>query len=679
MAKAVLFDGAAVEALRQRAERFPEVREGARALVDQAERLLDEACYSEQEARGGITQHGAYLTQSHSFARSVCALSLAYALTGREEFAAKAIEAMEHYYQLRGVVRAGLPHLEPSLALGTGHRGLPRRIRFRLAGARERLTPEQQHSLAEAIWRLGIEPIWRDWLEPGRRIHALDSMGHNWWAVCVGAAGVAALALEDTLPEAHQVAEAAAKGLRQWEAFPGSDTQNKPPNYDEHGGFWEGVGYSNYSLLHCFLFAEAWRSARGETLGLDLSAHGGEFFLHTAYPTGEGLHTVDFGDHHFAHPAGAPVVAWLARETQDARLAWYWQQAGYKLDSAYTLLYWDPELEPKAPEPQSLVFPAAGWAVRRDSFEPDSTLWAVKCGSSWNHAHSDAGHFSLFHRGKRLLADSGSCTYSHPAYREYYLHSQAHNVLLVDGEGQPQEDVYRGTHLLGRLSPFVEGQMVAYLRAECAGPYASTCQRYYRHFLWLGSELLVVDDVITWQAARPTWLLHSEGELEELAEGRYLLRAGEAACLVELAFPLAEVEQRLGHPPGEPDIDWPYWAFLSAEEATHHKLIARIVPLEGTEPNAAARMLSGEGWLGLEAESYRLFVNRLADTTRVHQNSNNAFGGYETDALLLLESPEELMMVDGSYLRRGGKSLYEGLAKGDRGGARRGLTKTALV
>ena len=22
--------------------------------------------------------------------------------------------------------------------------------------------------------------------EPGKRIHSLDSMGHNWWGVCVG-------------------------------------------------------------------------------------------------------------------------------------------------------------------------------------------------------------------------------------------------------------------------------------------------------------------------------------------------------------------------------------------------------------------------------------------------------------------------------------------------------------
>ena len=40
---------------------------------------------------------------------------------------------------------------------------------------------------------MGVEPLAGDWLDPAKRIHALDSMGHNWWMVCVGAAGLGAM------------------------------------------------------------------------------------------------------------------------------------------------------------------------------------------------------------------------------------------------------------------------------------------------------------------------------------------------------------------------------------------------------------------------------------------------------------------------------------------------------
>ena len=52
--------------------------------------------------------------------------------------------------------------------------------------------------------------------------------------------------------------------------------------------------------------------------------------------------------------------------------------------------------------------------------------------ASGGHAHSDAMTVTFNYQGHRLLVDSSCITYSHPAYREYYVQTLAHNALLVD-------------------------------------------------------------------------------------------------------------------------------------------------------------------------------------------------------------------------------------------------------
>lgn len=52
--------------------------------------------------------------------------------------------------------------------------------------------------------------------------------------------------------------------------------------------------------------------------------------------------------------------------------------------------------------------------------------------ASGGHAHSDAMTVAFNYQGHRLLVDSSTIRYGHPAYREYYIQTLAHNALLVD-------------------------------------------------------------------------------------------------------------------------------------------------------------------------------------------------------------------------------------------------------
>ena len=83
----------------------------------------------------------------------------------------------------------------------------------------ELLTESERRQIVDAVVRLGILPTLEDWLFPETRIHALDSMGHNWWSVCLSQAGLAALAIIHDHSEAGQWAVAIS------EVFPGGSLQ----------------------------------------------------------------------------------------------------------------------------------------------------------------------------------------------------------------------------------------------------------------------------------------------------------------------------------------------------------------------------------------------------------------------------------------------------------------------
>ena len=73
---------------------------------------------------------------------------------------------------------------------------------------------------------------------------------------------------------------------------------------------------------------------------------------------------------------------------------------------------------------------------------------------------------------------------------------------------------------------------------------------------------------------------------------------------------------------------------------------------------------------GKEAR-YKVYYNRMADGRKMHENSNNRLGDYDTDAYLLVEREQNgtttLMMLYGSYLRKGERVLIAEFTKNNFG------------
>jgi len=94
-----------------------------------------------------------------------------------------------------------------------------------------------------------------------------------------------------------------------------------------------------------------------------------------------------------------------------------------------------------APAGASRAFPDGGFYVMRDGWARDSNYLLLDCGphgasaSAAAHAHADALSFDLAARGRTLLVDPGTYTYTGSAeLRDYFRTSAAHNTLTVDGE-----------------------------------------------------------------------------------------------------------------------------------------------------------------------------------------------------------------------------------------------------
>ncbi len=640
-------------------------------IVSHAEALLDRPFVSETEADGPDTQHGNYGRPSGQMADMGLVLGMAYQVTGDARYAEKLRAALLHYggyakWYGRGLLRNDPPwHSELNTArfcfgFATGYDAI-----------HDALSADERAAVVNAVVRLGILPTLEDWVLPERRVHALDSMGHNWWSVCVAQAGLAALAVLGDDPRAEGWVRAAEEALDLWFDYRGNVLQNKSPNFDAGGAFYESVNYADYGLAEYLLFRLGYANTLGAPPGIPLLERAGGFFLHTAYPTRSGLLTVNFGDSNLHGSAARVVTLLLLNGFEQPELRWYLERAR-PAERPIALLARAGASAPRRPDAlgRCMLYPDIGWAVLRTSWADDATLLAIKCGIAWNHAHADAGSFILMHRGRAMLIDSGNCSYDRPEYHGYYCQARAHSVVLFDGQGEPEEAVYRGSKHPGRLHHLVESGDLRYVLADATGPTARHFSRNHRHFLWVGDVLLVLDDVRAHEPGRISWLLHHAGEaMGEAAPGRDVrIVDGDVEVVVRPLFPAAlERSREQGLADHRPDESVTHLAFAAPEPAREAKFLTAI--LLG---DAQVEGISGGEWLGArvrqDGRETDVYWNLRADGRRMHRNSNQVIDGWETDADLVAVTRvdgaiERCFLAGGSYLRRDGRVWFHSLAK----------------
>jgi hypothetical protein len=432
----------------------------------------------------------------------------------------------------------------------------------------------------------------------------------------------------------------------------------------------------------------------------------GDFFCEVSYDLHGSVVSTFFGDGNL-HATGRDAVA-LAWADGFHKPSYLWFLNKFRSSSNGTsptvapieLVYGPTQREldqtPSVPDlPPSKLFPDMGWATLRSSWDTDATLLGVKSGFTWNHSHADAGSFVLFHGGDYLLVDSGATGYAAPQYDDYFRQSKAHNVILFNGQAQNPEDTYFGSQFPGSVSHLMDAGDLKYVFADATGPTAWRFIRNFRHFLWIGDVILIIDDVKSFEPGQFEWTLHVGGKAKK--KDLDLEVAGDSASvLVRPLFPETlsgnaglstdypekmRLVEKLGlkdHDNTTPDT---YYSFMPRELTRRTKFIVAITLVNDRNRNSLPRI---ERLQSLDMDGVRIrqngtvtdvYLNLLADGSLRHRNANATIEGWETDAYLMaLTFPEgvdttnfdaasRLFMADGSYLRRDGKVYLDSLSK----------------
>ncbi len=549
------------------------------------------------------------------------------------------------------------------------------------------LTDAERAAWSTKILACGVRPVLDEWIDPRRRIHVLDSMGHNWWSVCVGGASVALALLPASVEESERtrLLERVADGFVEFFNYPGNVLQNKQRTFGRAGEFIESIGYLDYTLQPLVLLFDVLRRQGRRDLPAELPglARVCDYYLASVQPLGDRVQRINFGDmgsgsdtvgSYNHHPT--PVWLWLAREYRRDGLFHLVRRAhGAPFDSTAFLL-WPEDMpgESFADAPGDAIFPDIGVAILRDGHGPRDALLAVKTGEKWNHNQSDAASFILSAAGREWIFDPGTTEYSHPLHAAYFKGSLAHNVVLPDGREQDREFDDSGVKLMGTIPTRLFAPGYRYLLADACGPWEGVYQRYYRHFLWLDRFVVVVDDLQT-RAAPAEWtsLLHHEGEAGIAADLSSVdLRQGEETMRVHLCHPRpSKIDFGEGHRsrilPGGRKYEYelttkPYLRVHYAGGERRKKLI-QVFAL----PDAPAATVSSDHrgpvarvTIATAGGTWEIGCNEDADGRVMHLNSWVKADAVETDAFLYAVKRDAGGAVERAALHNGSRLIVDG-------------------
>lgn len=379
-------------------------------------------------------------------------------------------------------------HISPSLEQATGGHRPPEQVVDLFAA-------ETAHGLAETLYLLGGRlnewVVYRVRTEIERRVFRplfdsatpfhWEASTHNWSAVCGGAAGMAALLLEEDRERLAGMVDRVQRAL-------GSFLEG----YGEDGCCLEGFGYWSYGFGYYVYFAEMLRAfTKGEA---DLLA-GDKLRRIAAFPAAVALSPPgyvsfsDSGDTYRPNPGllsrlhqrfGQPLPAMSEAPSMAREL--------YRFAHTVRNLLWtDPALLGGETAVGDFVFPDASWLVSKRRLPDGLLAFAAKGGHNDEpHNHNDLGHFIVHLCGETLFTDLGAGVYTRDYFgpgRYTYLHngSDGHSVPLVNGQQQKA-----GRERAAQVMRLDEGEssLVYELELSAAYPQEAAIRSLRRTFVW---------------------------------------------------------------------------------------------------------------------------------------------------------------------------------------------------
>lgn len=425
------------------------------------------------------------LTRVHdNLARAAQDLALAWTLTGKPAYAAKAAEILLGYAQR-------YQQYPLHNTRGTESRSAGRVL---------------SQTLEEAIWLIpiacaydmiypslddaGRQKIETDLLRPAvevvRRNNAHLSNWQSWHNAGVGAA---ALALRD-----QAMLEDVVNGP--------SGFQFQMANSVQDDGCWyEGAwGYHFYALsAHVYLAEMAYRA------GVDLFANHRlrsmfDSPLRMMMPNGR---LPAFNDSNETGATGGVVYESAFTHWKDPNYAW--ARAASSRRDWQSLVYGAAELpKPDAPTLQSENFATTGIAVLRTGTGEESLYLALDYGPhGGGHGHPDKLSFVSYGLGQTLALDPGCVAYGLKIHRNWYKQTVAHNAIVVDGASQDEST--------GQCQYFAAGPGIGAVQA--AADEANDGVKMTRLALLTDRYFLLLDELAGDTRRTYDWIYHNRGTL----------------------------------------------------------------------------------------------------------------------------------------------------------------------
>ena len=360
----------------------------------------------------------------------------------------------------------------------------------------ERLSPWMHYRVRAEIDRRIFRPLFHD---PAHFFW--ESVPMNWASVCAGAAGMAALALED---DPERLAGMVERCCRAMECF--------MEGFGPDGGCAEGIGYWQYGFGYYVYFAEVLREYTGGRLDL-LDAELARRVA--AFPAGVSLggeSFVNYSDGQSAMRLAPGLVSRLHRRA-GMPLVDLDHLPGIHDDHAYrwphvtrNLVWSEPQVFDGATSAGAVVFENLGWLVDRHRVRDTMVAFSARGGNNGEpHNQNDLGHFIVHIGGESLLADLGAGLYTRQYFgpqRYDHIHnsSAGHSVPLIDGCAQ-----MRGRRALREVLVCDAGQGGAAFELDLTKAYGVPgLESFTRRFDWAhtdGGATLSLEDRLVFGAA----------------------------------------------------------------------------------------------------------------------------------------------------------------------------------
>lgn len=366
---------------------------------------------------------------------SIMELYWIYKLTGDRQYADKAIE--------HAVRMSNWEHWLCNGFLSTSYDLLTCGYVYDLF--KNEMTTEQKEIIQKGIYEKGILPAREHYYGRGESNWPLRLT--NWNVVCNAGVIVAALAICNDYESdvCFDVLEKALVSLEyaMLECAP-------------DGGWFEGVGYSGYTMNYLTLALQALQTAFGTVFSLadapGFLKYGYFTYYMTATEDKVNLHDEVRGRNGLSSTSSL----WIANYTgdtvlQNMRMNWITNIRGG--ESSFLDMLWytpgDGSLHIDAPLDRNFSF--AEMATSRSGWEGDATFLSVHAGDNGcSHGQMDIGQFELEVDGTRFALDMGRDDYSLPNYfyfgstrEEYYVNrAEGHNVYVINPDEAPGQYYY---------------------------------------------------------------------------------------------------------------------------------------------------------------------------------------------------------------------------------------------